>query len=91
VLEARLDEPTDLYDPALREQLTWIASMLGHLIASMGDYGDELERPRRNRPLTASAELIWQQLPPLTAATDSFILAGLLEPSYDVGGDAFAG
>jgi serine phosphatase RsbU (regulator of sigma subunit) len=89
VLEARLNETTDLYDPSLREQLTWIASLLGHLIASMGDYGDELERPRRNRPLTASAELIWQQLPPLTAATDSFVLAGMLEPSYNVGGDAF--
>ena len=89
VLEARLEEPADLYDPALREQLTWVSSMLGHLIASMGDYGDEVERPRRNRPLSASAELIWQQLPPLTAATDSFLLAGMLEPSYDVGGDAF--
>jgi serine phosphatase RsbU (regulator of sigma subunit) len=89
VVEARLTEPADLHDPLLREQLTWIASLLGHLIASMGDYGDELERPRRNRPLTPSAELIWQQLPPLTAATDSFVLAGMLEPSYDVGGDAF--
>ena len=38
---------------------------------------------------SASAELIWQQLPPLTAATDSFVLAGRLEPSYEVGGDAF--
>jgi serine phosphatase RsbU (regulator of sigma subunit) len=84
-----LGEPADLYDPALREQLTWVASMLGHLIASMGEYGDELERPRRNRPLSPSAELIWQQLPPLTAATDAFVLAGMLEPSYDVGGDAF--
>jgi serine phosphatase RsbU (regulator of sigma subunit) len=89
VVETRLREPADLYDPALREQLTWMCSLLGHLIASMGDYGDELERPRRNRPLSDSAELIWQQLPPLTAATDSFVLAGMLEPSYDVGGDAF--
>jgi hypothetical protein len=88
-VEAGLEEPADLYDPTLREQLTWVASLLGHLIASMGDYGDALERPRRNRPLSASAELIWQQLPPLTAATDSFVLAGMLEPSYDVGGDAF--
>jgi len=89
IVEARLDDPADLYDPALRDQLTWLSSLLGHLIASMGDYGDELERPRRNRPLSPSAELIWQQLPPLTAATDSFVLAGMLEPSYDVGGDAF--
>ena len=53
VLEARRRRAADLYDPALREQLTWIASMLGHLIALHGRYGDELERPRRNRPLTA--------------------------------------
>jgi serine phosphatase RsbU (regulator of sigma subunit) len=45
--------------------------------------------PRRNRPLAPSAELIWQQLPPLTAATDAFVIAGMLEPSYHVGGDAF--
>ncbi|WP_231486375.1 PP2C family protein-serine/threonine phosphatase [Candidatus Blastococcus massiliensis] len=89
VLEVRLDSAAELYDPALREQCWWLASLLGHLVASMEPYGDELERPRRNRPLSPSAELIWQQLPPLTAATDSFVLAGRLEPSYDVGGDAF--
>jgi hypothetical protein len=89
VLEVHLSDPTDLYDPALRQQCQWLASLLGHLIASMGVYGDLLERPRRRRPLSPSAELIWQQLPPLTAATESFVLAGMLEPSYDVGGDAY--
>jgi hypothetical protein len=89
VLEVRLNSPAELHDPGLREQCLWVASLLGHLITSIGDYGDDLERPRRNRPLTASAELMWHQLPPLTAATDSFLLAGMLEPSYEVGGDAF--
>ena len=89
VLEVHLSDPADLYDPALRQQCQWLASLLGHLIASMGVYGDLLERPRRRRALSPSAELIWQQLPPLTAATDSFVLAGMLEPSYDVGGDAY--
>jgi hypothetical protein len=89
VLEVGLAAPGDLYDPALRQQCSWLASMLGHLIASMNTFGDELERPRRNQPLSPSAELIWQQLPPLTAATDAFVLAGMLEPSYNVGGDAF--
>jgi hypothetical protein len=37
VLEAQLNEPAELYDPVLREQLTWMSSLLGHLIASMGD------------------------------------------------------
>ena len=81
--------PVDLHDPAMRRQSTWLARLLGHLVASMEPYGDELERCRRKRPLATSAELIWQQLPPLTAATDAFVLAGMLEPSYHVGGDAF--
>jgi hypothetical protein len=89
VLEVRLGSADGLYDPALRQQCGWLATLLAHLIASMEPYGDELERPRRNQPLAPSAELIWQQLPPLTAATDAFVIAGMLEPSYHVGGDAF--
>ena len=89
VLEVELASAAELYDPALRQQCHWLASLLGHLIASMHPYGDLLERPRRTRPLAPSAELIWQQLPPLTAATDSFVLAGMLEPAYEAGGDAF--
>jgi hypothetical protein len=89
VLQVTPASRAELYDPALRQQCQWLASLLGHLIASMEAYGDELERPRLSRPRTPSAELIWQQLPPLTAGTDAFVLAGMLEPSYDIGGDAF--
>lgn len=89
VLEVRVESPAALHDPALREQCWSLASLLGHVLISMGSYGDELERPRRMRAMSPSAELVWQQLPPLTAATDSFELAGRLEPSYEVGGDAF--
>ena len=89
VLEVRVESAAELYDPGLREQCGWLANLLGHLLVSMEPYGDQLERPRRVRRMSPSAELIWQQLPPLTAATDAFVLAGRLEPSYDVGGDAF--
>jgi hypothetical protein len=89
VLEVAVDSAAALQDPALREQCWTLASLLGHLIISMEPYGDGLERPRRTRSMTPAAELIWQQLPPLTAATDSFVLAGRLEPSYETGGDAF--
>ena len=89
VLEARVPAVHDLEDPALREQCGWLASLVAHLLSSLGVYGDALERCRRGVPRSPSAELIWEQLPPLTAATDSFVLAGLLEPSADVGGDAF--
>ena len=89
VMEVKPPSAEDLHDPALRQQCRWLASLLGHLIISMEPYGDELERARLRRARTPSAELIWQQLPPLTAGTDAFVLAGMLEPSYDIGGDAF--
>jgi hypothetical protein len=89
VMEVQLSGSDELYDPALRQQCTWLAGLVAHLLASMEPYGDALERLRRHRPLAPSAELIWQQLPPLTAATDAFVLAGMLEPSYEIGGDAF--
>jgi serine phosphatase RsbU (regulator of sigma subunit) len=89
VLEFVLTSAGDLYDPCLREQCRWFAALLGHLIASKEPYGDDLQRCRLSQPRSASAELIWQQLPPLTAATEAFTVAGMLEPSYDIGGDAF--
>jgi serine phosphatase RsbU (regulator of sigma subunit) len=89
VLEVGLATEADAHDPALREQCQWVAAMLGHLVASKGQYSDHLEALRRERPRLPSAELIWQQLPPLTAATGRFVVAGMLQPTQAVGGDAF--
>ena len=89
VLEVRVESAAALRDPSLREQCAWLASLLGHVLVSMEPYGDGLERPRRSRAMLPAAELVWQQLPPLTAATDAFVIAGRLEPSYEVGGDVF--
>ncbi|SCG62407.1 Stage II sporulation protein E (SpoIIE) [Micromonospora halophytica] len=36
-----------------------------------------------------AAEMLRAQLPPLTFSTGSMTISGILEPSYDVGGDAF--
>jgi hypothetical protein len=89
VLEVQVQEPAELEDPGLRAQCGWLASLVGHLVGSMSPYGDGLERARRTARRSTSAELIWQQLPPLTAASESFVLAGLMEPAEEVGGDAF--
>jgi hypothetical protein len=89
VLEVVIPSAADLYDTTLRDQCRWLALLVGHLVSSIGVYGDALERPRRSRRPTPSAELIWQQLPPLTAGTDDFMLAGSLEPAYAMGGDVF--
>ena len=80
VLEVGLSSPADLYDPALRDQCRWLASLLGHLIVSKEPYGDDLQRYRLSKPRRPSAELIWQQLPLMTAATEAFTVAGMLNP-----------
>jgi Stage II sporulation protein E (SpoIIE) len=89
VLEVVIDDVADLYDPTLRQQCQWVSSLLGHLVVAVNHYGDALDAARRQRPRTPAAELIWHLLPSLTAGTDRCVLAGLVEPSYDVGGDAF--
>jgi len=89
VLEVLVGDATDLHDPVLREQLGWVAALLGHLVVALGAYGDPLHAARLSRARTPAAELIWSLLPPLAAGTASFSVAGLVEPSSEVGGDAF--
>jgi hypothetical protein len=89
VLEVVVDRADDVHDPVLREQCGWLARLAGHLITAVTGYGDGLDVLRRSRPRTPAAELIWQLLPPLTAATPDVEVAGLSEPTHSVGGDAF--
>jgi hypothetical protein len=89
VLEARVHDPARLADASLREQLSWVAALLGHLVSVTSRYGDALDGVRRNRARTPAAELVWSLLPPLTAAANGFVLAGQMEPIDAVGSDAF--
>ncbi|RKF27276.1 PP2C family protein-serine/threonine phosphatase [Micromonospora globbae] len=79
----------DLADGALQDGCRLIAGLVGHLVASKSPYGDVLHRARRSRPMDVSAELLWQLLPPLTFATPDAAISAILEPCYEVGGDAF--
>ena len=89
VLEVTVGDAVDLYDPVLREQVAWVAAELGHVLTALSEYSDTLHAARLDRPRTPAAELIWSLLPPLAAGTAGFSVAGLLEPSSAVGGDAF--
>ena len=76
----------------ISERLVEICERFAHLVAMLtitkGHYGDVLERTRRVKEMTLASELLWSLAPPLVSATDSVALAGMLEPSYDNGGDA---
>ncbi|MFI1996203.1 PP2C family protein-serine/threonine phosphatase [Actinoplanes sp. NPDC020271] len=66
-----------------------IAALIAELIASRRFYGDAVEHTRRRMPMQLAAEIIWNQLPPLTFAVDGTLVTAVLEPCYEVGGDAF--
>jgi Stage II sporulation protein E (SpoIIE) len=89
ILEVVVDDLADLYDPVLRQQCQWVSGLLGHLVVAVDHYGDALDAARRQRSRSPAAELIWHLLPSLTAGTDRCVLSGVVEPSYEVGGDAF--
>ena len=86
VLELRLKAAPD--DEARRD-LKVIAALVAELIASRRFYGDAVEHTRRREPMQLAAEIIWNQLPPLTYAAGGSVITAVLEPCYDVGGDAF--
>jgi hypothetical protein len=64
------------------------AHLAAMLIATKNAYGGSFERTRRQRPMTIASELLWQLAPPLVFATERLVVAGMLEPCYDNGGDA---
>lgn len=86
VLEFRVKAPPPL---PVQHDLEVIAALVAELIASRRFYGDAVEHTRRRMPMQLAAEIIWNQLPPLTFAVDGTMVTAVLEPCYEVGGDAF--
>jgi serine phosphatase RsbU (regulator of sigma subunit) len=74
---------------AVRSDFAVIAALIAELISSRRFYGDAVELTRRRLPMQLAAEIIWNQLPPLTFAVNRTVVTAVLEPCYDVGGDAF--
>jgi hypothetical protein len=66
-----------------------MASIAAGLVVSKSAYGDNLVLTRRLRDMDLAAELRWSMLPPLTFTNDRVALAGMLEPAYEIAGDAF--
>jgi stage II sporulation SpoE-like protein len=66
-----------------------VAAVLAELVVTRSMYGDTIEMIRRREPMALAAEMLRAQLPPLTFSTGHLIISGMLEPAYDVAGDAF--
>ena len=81
------EAPPDLAD--FREFCEALVGLIGHLLTVKLPYGDSIEQVRRTQPMTAAAELLLASLPPLTFSCHRLVVSAVLEPSYDVGGDAY--
>jgi hypothetical protein len=73
----------------LRRRCWTVSGLLGHILISKVPYSERLRWMRSGGSLSASAELMWQLLPPRTFATDRLVVTALLEPWDRVAGDAY--
>ncbi|HYY11033.1 MAG TPA: PP2C family protein-serine/threonine phosphatase [Kineosporiaceae bacterium] len=85
VLSVRFPEVT----PERRLLARRLAGLTTELVLSKGAHTDVYFRARRTRAMTLAAEMQWHLLPPLTLISPRVKVSGILEPAYEVGGDAF--
>jgi hypothetical protein len=86
LLEVVLADPVS---ESVVEDCATVAALLAELVVTRNLYSDTIERLRRREPMGLAAEMLRAQLPPLTFSTSHLMISGVLEPCYDVGGDAF--
>ena len=85
VLSSTVVEADDL----TRGRAMHMASITAALVVSKSSYGDGLVLTRRLRDMDLAAEMRWSMLPPLTFTNERVAVAGMLEPAYEIAGDAF--
>ena len=79
----------DRVDDTDRRLAQRLAGLVADLVVTKSGYTDTFVQARMTAPMSLSAHLQWQMLPPLVMTTPDVALAGALEPAYDVGGDSF--
>ncbi|MFI8193478.1 PP2C family protein-serine/threonine phosphatase [Streptomyces sp. NPDC085946] len=66
-----------------------LATLLGMMITSKRTYKDSFVRRTRTEPMRLPAEMLRAFLPPRTIGTGHVVSTAVLEPAYEIGGDAF--
>jgi hypothetical protein len=79
--------------PRVSAEIVAQAEMLGVfaglVVAAVARVSDVPGLKRQAREMSLPAVMQWDLLPPLSARTTGAVIAGLLEPAYDIAGDAF--
>ena len=75
--------------PRIVEQAELLGVFAGLVTALAARVSDVPHVRRRGRAMSLPASMQWDLLPPLSTRTDGALIAGLLEPAYDIAGDSF--
>ncbi|MYX97704.1 SpoIIE family protein phosphatase [Streptomyces sp. SID486] len=66
-----------------------LAALLAMMVSSKRAYKDSFVRRTRTAPMHLPAEMLRAFLPPRTIGNRDVVSTAVLEPAYDIGGDAF--
>lgn len=70
-------------------QCQQLGDLAGMLCANAARFTDLFHVRRRGRSMSLAASMQWDLLPPLTMRSPHVVVTGVLEPAYEVAGDAF--
>jgi serine phosphatase RsbU (regulator of sigma subunit) len=75
--------------PEILEQIELLGVFAGLAVAAAALVSDIPYVRRQSREMSLPAGMQWDLLPPQNTRTRGALIAGLLEPAYDIAGDAF--
>lgn len=75
--------------PDTLDQAGLLGVFAGLVVAAISQVSDVPHVRRRDQAMSLQADMQWDLLPPTGARTRGALIAGILEPAYDVAGDAF--
>jgi len=73
----------------MRELADSLAGVVAALLITRGQCTDAYTTLQRSEKFSLAAEMQWDLLPPLSMDSGRVSVAGLIQPAYEVGGDAF--
>ena len=76
-------------DPGILERAGLLGVFAGLIVAAAAQVSDTPYVRRQKQGMSLPASMQWDLLPPLSTRTPDALIAGLLEPAYDIAGDAF--
>ncbi|GAA2729532.1 PP2C family protein-serine/threonine phosphatase [Actinocorallia aurantiaca] len=71
------------------DRMRHLASLAALMLVSVRPYSDSYARLVRTRRMNVAAEMQWNLLPPPMFASDRVAIGVVMEPAYEIGGDAF--